>query len=240
MVVDFVFRLVKDTIMKARLAVILAVVVIGVGIIGTQIGFVSPALAGDGLAAATAVTILPGGTDEGTDEAKFVGNKKCKMCHKKEYESWLETKKAKTFDPLKPGQASEAKQKHNLDPAKDYTKDEGCLACHATGYGKPGGYFNPDPNDEKAVKNAKKLEGVGCESCHGPGGEYTKLHKEIKKSKRTYKDEEMYAAGLKKIEEATCVRCHNDKSPTYQPFDYEKQKEEGLHEVLPLKQREEE
>jgi len=94
--------------MKARLAVILAVVVIGVGIIGTQIGFVSPALAGDGLAAATAVTILPGGTDEGTDEAKFVGNKKCKMCHKKEYESWLETKKAKTFDPLKPGSQAEA------------------------------------------------------------------------------------------------------------------------------------
>jgi cytochrome c1 len=175
----------------------------------------------------------------GEEEAKFVGSKKCKMCHKEEYKSWEESKKAKTFEPLKPGQASEAKQKHNLDPAKDYTKDEGCLKCHATGHGKPGGYFIPDPADEKAVKKAAKLEGVGCESCHGPGSAYVDLHKEIKKSKRMYKVEEMYAAGMTKIGEATCVRCHNEESPTYQPFDYEKQKDEGSHEFIPLKQREE-
>jgi hypothetical protein len=39
-----------------------------------------------------------------------------------------------------------------------------CLACHTTGYGKPGGY---DPETEKT--GAPYLLGVQCEACHGPG-----------------------------------------------------------------------
>jgi hypothetical protein len=39
-----------------------------------------------------------------------------------------------------------------------------CLACHATGYGRPTGY------DPAAVKGgAPNLQGVQCEACHGPG-----------------------------------------------------------------------
>ena len=108
-------------------------------------------------------------------------------------------------------------------------------------HGKPGGYATPDAADEKAVKQAKKFEAVGCESCHGPGSAFIIVHEEIKKSKRTYTDDEMYAAGLKKIEEATCTRCHNEESPTYQAFDFEKQKHstDGAHELFPLKQRQE-
>lgn len=224
--------------MKARWTILPAVVLIGIGLAYWQVDFVPPALAGDNvLTAAAAGIALPATPEE--EEYEYVGNKKCKKCHMKEYKSWKETKKAKTFEPLKPGQASEAKEKANLDPAKDYTKDEGCLACHATGYGHTGGYFIPDPADEKAVKKAAKLEGVGCEGCHGPGSGYIKLFQEIKKSKRTYKVEEVYAAGLTKIEEAACTGCHNEKSPTYESFDFEKQKNEGLHELLPLKQREE-
>ena len=221
--------------MKTRLAIFLTVLAIGAGLAFWQVGFIPSAVAGDALVVTTAVATLP----TGAEEHEYVGNKKCKMCHKKEYDSWKETKKAHTFEPLRPGEASEAKQKANLDPAKDYTKDESCLACHATGFGKPGGYSVPDPADEKAVKKAKKLEGVGCEGCHGPGNNYVKLHKEIKKSKRTYTDEEMYAAGLKKIEASVCTPCHNEKSPTYVPFNYEEQKDKGLHEIFPLKQREE-
>ncbi|HEY5133445.1 MAG TPA: multiheme c-type cytochrome [Candidatus Krumholzibacteriaceae bacterium] len=39
-----------------------------------------------------------------------------------------------------------------------------CLACHATGYGRPAGY---DPAAEK--EGAPNLQGVQCEACHGPG-----------------------------------------------------------------------
>ncbi|MGB2986007.1 MAG: cytochrome c family protein [Phycisphaerae bacterium] len=219
--------------MKTRWTILLAIVSIGIGLAYWQVDVVSPAVAGDEVVPAAAP-----GTDV-PDKYEYVGNKKCKKCHMKEYKSWQTTKKAMTFEPLKPGNASEAKLKAKLDPAKDYTKDESCLACHATGHGQPGGYFIPDPADEAAVKKAKKLEGVGCEGCHGPGSEYIKLHEEINKSKRTYKDEEMYKAGLRKIEASACTGCHNEKSPTYVPFDFEKQKHEGLHELYPLKQREE-
>jgi formate-dependent nitrite reductase cytochrome c552 subunit len=231
--------MIGDTTMKTRLTIVLAVGFLGVGLTYWQVGLVAPAVAGEEAAVAATATLVP--ALNGETEHEYVGNKKCKKCHMKEYKSWADTKKAKTFDLLKPGQASEAKQKANLDPNKDYTKDESCLKCHATGFGKTGGYAIPDTSDEKAVKESAALEGVGCESCHGPGSNFINVHEEIKKSKRTYSDEEMYAAGLHKIEEASCTRCHNEESPTYVPFDYEKQKtaKEGTHEMFPLKQRQE-
>jgi len=175
------------------------------------------------------------------DEPTYDGTKSCKMCHIKVFKSWEETKMAKAFETLKPGQASEVKTKFNLDPAKDYTKDESCLACHTTGYGKPGGYTIPNPEDKKAVKAAEQLESVGCEACHGPGSEYNKIMKDIQKSKRMYKSEELYAAGLHKMGPQACTDCHNEKSPTYdesKKFDYEKDKDKDTHKHEPLKQRE--
>jgi hypothetical protein len=148
----------------------------------------------------------------------------------------------RAFETLKPGQGGEAKQKADLDAARDYTQDEDCLSCHTTGYGKPGGYAIPDPADKKAVKKAKKLQGAGCECCHGPGSAYLKVFDEIMKSKRKYKVEELYAVGLRKIGASTCTACHNEQNPMYDsahPFDFEKRKDEDAHERHPLKQREE-
>lgn len=211
---------------------------ISVGIVSLLGGLTASAAADPGvltLSAGLAFSALGG-------SPAFVGSNKCKKCHLKQYKSWKKGKKFNALETLKPGQASDAKGKHNLDPAKDYSKDEACLACHTTGFGKDGGYAIPDPTDPKAVKKASKLAGIGCESCHGPGGAYIALHTEIMKSKRKYTDAEMYAAGLKKIEEATCITCHNEKGATYdpaQPFDFAKKKEIGAHEHFPLKQREE-
>ena len=222
--------------MKARWGILAAVVALGVGLSLWQVVLVSPAMAGPEVATAAVAASLPA---MGGDEIAYVGSKKCKACHKVAYESWEEGRKAKSMDTLMPGKFVEAKTKHNLDPEKDYTTDEGCLKCHTTGYGHEGGYAIPDPADEKAVKKAAKLAGVGCESCHGPGSKYTKLHKAIKKEKRTYKVTEMYEAGMWKIEAEKCTACHNEKSPTFKGFDFEKQKGGCSHEHEPLKQREE-
>jgi hypothetical protein len=179
----------------------------------------------------------------GDEGHEFIGSSKCKMCHKDVFKSWEGTPHSKAFDVLKAGERAEAKTKYNLDPAKDYTADENCLGCHTTGYGKSGGYAVPAAGDEKAAKKMAKLAGVGCESCHGAGQEYSKLHKTIKKEKRTYTNEEMYQAGMNKIEEATCTGCHNDKSPTFDagnPFDFNKMSQDkaGMHahEELELRQ----
>ncbi len=193
-----------------------------------------------GLVAAAALIGVP--AQAGDDSSySYVGSKKCKMCHLKQYKSWAQTRMAKSLDILKPGNNQEAKEKFNLDVDKDYTQDGTCLKCHTVGFGQAGGYAIPDADDKKAVRRAKKLEGVGCECCHGPGSEYIKVFEDILKSGRKYKVEELYAVGLSKIGKATCTTCHNDESPTVNPgetFDYEKLKDEGTHERYPLKQRE--
>ncbi len=172
----------------------------------------------------------------------YVGSFRCKKCHLNEYKGWEATKMAKSIDILKPGQHKEAKEKFKLDPNKDYTTDATCLKCHTTGFERPGGYATPAGNDEKAMKKAEQLAGVGCESCHGPGSAYVEVFEELLKSKRKYKAEELYAVGLTKIGEATCKTCHNQDGPTYDPavpFDYEKRKRDGVHALQLLKQREE-
>ncbi len=169
----------------------------------------------------------------------YVGSAACKKCHLKEHKSWAETKMGKAFETLKPGQAKEAKEKFKIDVNADYTKDAKCLKCHTVGHGQPGGYATPAAGDDKAAKEMAKLEGVGCESCHGPGSEYIKVFEEITKSKRKYKLAELTAVGLKAADEASCKTCHSGEGPTNdptKPFKFDKAKD--IHEHVPLKDRE--
>jgi len=126
----------------------------------------------------------------------YVGNSKCKMCHKGEakgfvWENWLETKHAKSME--------------SLNAEKGETKDPKCLKCHVTGFGAETGYNVETPNED--------LANIGCEACHGPGSEYKSLT--IMKER-----EKAVAAGLIIPNEATCKICHNEESPTYKGFDY--------------------
>ncbi len=219
------------------------VALIGTGFVGLGLTFwqaASPAVAGNQPLVTAPTAAMPLAMPD--EKYSYVGNKACKKCHIAQYKSWEKTRMGKAFDILKPGNSKEAKEKFNIDVTKDFTKDEKCIKCHTVGFGKPGGYVTPDPADKKAVRTAKKFEGVGCESCHGPGSEYVKVFKEIQKSKRKYKPEELYAVGLRKVDKDVCLTCHNEESPTINKgdeFDYEKRKEEGTHEHKPLKQREE-
>jgi len=90
---------------------------------------------------------------EGKD-IEYVGAKKCKACHLKEYKAWEQTRNAKSFEDLKPGAKAEEKKKARLDPNKDYTTDAKCLKCHTTGYGKPGGF--------KSMAETPDLANVQC------------------------------------------------------------------------------
>jgi hypothetical protein len=216
------------------IVIVLAIAGIGVVWFGSQ----QAASAGDASRAAAVCALTVPTLGEG--EHAYAGNSKCKTCHIKEYKSWAETKMAKTYEVLKPGERAEAKTKAGLDPEKDYTTDEKCLNCHTVGFGHETG-FAVQTDEKKAKKMVKKFGGVGCEACHGPGKEYAKLFKEIQKSKRTYKLEEIQALGLTTEYEATCTACHNDKSPTYDssnPFKYDPNDRTGMHEVQELKQRE--
>ena len=166
----------------------------------------------------------------GAEEHSYTGSKKCKMCHMKEWKSWAETKMAQTFDVLKPGERAEAKQKAGLDPEKDYTTDETCVACHVTGFGTPGGFVD--------ITSTPELAGVGCEVCHGPGGTYTKSEYMSLKNKN-YKKADVVAVGMvDTVSESQCTVCHNTDNPLVGDdyvFDFEAKKEQGTHAKFPLK-----
>jgi len=125
----------------------------------------------------------------------FIGSSKCKMCHKGEkngniFETWEASKHANAMAVL-------------VEKGED--KNPACLGCHTTGY-EAGGY------GAEAMAEVD-LGNVGCESCHGAGSEY--------KSMKVMKDREAaLAAGLLIPNEATCTKCHNEKSPTFKGFNY--------------------
>jgi hypothetical protein len=86
--------------------------------------------------------------------AQHVGSESCRDCHESEYKTWAAGPHAAAVATL-----SKAGKSSNAD----------CLACHTTGFGRPGGF----PKDG-GVESHTDLARVGCESCHGPGGEHVK------------------------------------------------------------------
>lgn len=160
-------------------------------------------------------------------EHAYVGAKKCKACHLKEFKSWSETKMSNAFELLKPGVSAASKTKAKLDPAKDYTRDASCLPCHTTGYGKLGGFVD--------IATTPDLAGVQCEMCHGPGGTYI-LKENMSLQNKEYKKAALVKVGLVgQIGKDMCVNCHNSKSPFFKDFNFEERKSKGTHEKIPLK-----
>ncbi|MEK7269085.1 MAG: cytochrome c-550 CycA [Nitrospirota bacterium] len=157
------------------------------------------------LAAAAVFVILAGSA---AAEPAFEGRKKCSSCHKSQADSWGETAHAKAIDSLKPTTKTktraEAMRKAKLDPKKDYTKDKDCIGCHVDGFGKEGGYEVQDPD--------KFLTGVGCESCHGPGTDYRKIHRKageaFEKSKAVTPRQSLVDAGEDFEFAERCNACH--------------------------------
>ena len=165
-----------------------------------------------------------------SDAANYLGAKKCKACHMKQYKSWSKTSMATSFENLKPGIKTEEKKKAGIDPDKDYTTDENCLSCHTTGYGRPGGF--------KSLSETPKLINVQCESCHGPGADFRAIMKKDKK----FKLSDVKAAGLMIPSETenNCLECHGGESPFNEKVDPKykfeiKDRLEKTHEHFPLK-----
>jgi hypothetical protein len=191
--------------------------------------FRKPALAA--LAAAVVVAAAFARSGAADEKPSYVGDKACQKCHFQQHKSWKKTSLAKAMKTLGPTTEADdkalfdKKKASNLDPAKDYSTDAACLACHTTGYGEPGGYPVDPKKDDAAAKQAAVTGSVGCESCHGPGSAYVK-HKtekvgENKDAKFTF--EGLAPFGLVKPDEAVCAKCHNDKAPTKpaEPFKFE-------------------
>ncbi len=76
----------------------------------------------------------------------YVSATACQRCHEQEYLQWSATRHAFAYQTL---------------VKKERYFDAGCVSCHTTGFGYPTGFQISDQDS--------KLEGVQCETCHGPG-----------------------------------------------------------------------
>jgi len=171
-------------------------------------------------------------------EHEYVGSSKCKSCHKKEekgaqYKVWADSAHAKAFETLSSEKALKIAAEKKLALPPNQTPE--CLKCHTTGFGEGGyeikddAFYHPDKADKKgkaAAKRMTSLQSVSCEACHGAGSDY-----KGKKNMRAIFEGEISAEehGLVVQNEKVCKACHNEESPTYQPFDYEEKKEEIAH-----------
>jgi hypothetical protein len=151
-------------------------------------------------------------------EPTYVGSAKCaKMCHKspkqgEQYPIWEKSKHAGAYKTLATPSALEVGKKAGVAEPQ---KSDKCLKCHVTGFGA-------DPKLLEPTYSAE--EGVGCEACHGPGKEYSKLS--VMKDKKL-----AAAAGLIAPDEKVCVKCHNQESPNYKAFDFKVMSKKIAHPI---------
>ena len=143
-------------------------------------------------------------------EATYVGNGQCKICHnkKEEGEQWTKWKAmthAKAFETLSTDAAKAAAQKKGV--AKPPAEAPECLKCHVTAF---------DAAKGAAPEKIVKEDGIQCESCHGPASLHTADGKKFKSGDKTV----VMSAHIVRPDEKTCVKCHNEESASWNPERY--------------------
>ena len=109
----------------------------------------------------------------------YVGSANCKGCHPEAYAIWEKSKHAHAYQTL-------VSHGHATDPE--------CLTCHTVGFGFQAGFVS--------IETTPKLPDVGCENCHGVGGNHIKNPQK----------------GYGQVTQADCLTCHTaQNSPK---FDY--------------------
>lgn len=141
--------------------------------------------------------------------AVYAGVARCKVCHSTtamgdQYSVWARSKHAKAYETLTTAEAATIAKEWGLKTAANEAPE--CLTCHVTGYNNPAAEFG---------KKFDKTQGVQCESCHGAGDSYRK--QDIMCDQET-----ALAKGLIMPTPEDCLTCHNENSPRYKPFDYDK------------------
>jgi len=160
----------------------------------------------------TAVLALVAAPFALAQEAEYVGNKTCKMCHNKKDEGaqwtkWSEMGHKKALETLKSEESVALGKELGLE--KPPSEAPECLKCHVTGY---------DVEAKKAPAKIVPDDGIQCESCHGASS----LH--LADAKAHMKDKSIDLTKNHHLaDEAICVKCHNAESPTWKEDRYTKE-----------------
>lgn len=136
-------------------------------------------------------------------QGDFVGSEKCANCHEKSYLVWKKSGHSKAWETLA-----------NLDPPRTY--DPECISCHVTGW-HPTRYF-PYLSGFISEEQTPHLVSVGCESCHGPGGEHVaaEMGSDIERQLRAAQALVVTKEQAETSEAHNCRNCHDlDNSPDF-------------------------
>jgi hypothetical protein len=171
-----------------------------------------------------AVSVFYGLVASGPVEEKqrmYVGSDKCMMCHKTEaqgsqYPIWQKSAHAKACEALAGEAAKAAGAKAGIAEPQ---KAAECLKCHQMAYGV---------DAKRLGEKYSAAQGVGCESCHGAGGDYIAIGTMKGLASGTI---DPASVGLVMPTKDTCVKCHNDKSPTFKGFEFEKMAAKIAHPI---------
>ena len=154
--------------------------------------------------------------EPGSDQMlpKYTGSEACGQCHKGpemgyQYSKWRSSVHAEAYAVLGSEKAKTIAK--DMGAGGNPLTDAACLRCHATAYHDPAG---------GALDSYLVYEGVGCESCHGAGSEYSPEAVMRDKPAATL-------AGLRDVTQASCMKCHEDAHG--KPFDYEQALEQIAH-----------
>ena len=156
---------------------------------------------------------------QGKGRFQYVGTVVCSECHGEDaignqVKVWRESPHSKAFVVLGNKKAADIAKKFNISDARTDTR---CLKCHTTGGGQ-------------SAVTAK--EGVGCESCHGPGSEYYRANVHVDYESRENGYKRAVKAGMYpirgiralKLREKLCLSCHVKTRPCFpenaNPYDY--------------------
>ncbi len=187
--------------------------------------------------------VLLGSNSAGPEPAKaankYIGSQKCQNCHDAEasgnqWGAWME---AGHSNGMKSLHSDEAKKIATEKGIPDASKSDQCLKCHVTAFGESEKLFK---------KSFDREDGVGCESCHGPGNDHARARFRAaneEDDEEGFGDEEELSfveipegeIGMN-ISRELCVKCHNDESPTYKPFCFFERVEKARH-LNPMKPR---
>ncbi len=136
----------------------------------------------------------------------YIGVMACAACHTGpkfnfQFSQWRRSKHAQAYAELATQRGFEIAREQGI--ATDPQKTEQCLACHATA-----STINP----ARREPTLELTDGVQCESCHGPGADYSPEAVMLDKATAVSK-------GLLPVNAQTCAPCHENAHG--KPFDYE-------------------
>jgi hypothetical protein len=122
-----------------------------------------------------------------SDAAKTVGPNACSECHKEESAAWQESHHFKTFREMP--RNPKGKEIGDKMGVKRVNSAGLCLTCHYT-----------------VDSKEKPVAGISCESCHGAGRDWVKVHSEYSGKTEKTETKEEAAARLKLADSKGMIR----------------------------------